>query len=859
MGTLLGLAILAFALASLILPWVHGSRLSRLEQEVGELRAQLHAPHKASVWQTANRAGLAVEDEPRSEIAAPIPTPSAKEEIKEKKEKRDFERQFGARLPVWVGGVALAFAGFFLVKYSIETGMLTEQIRTLLGGLFGIALLGAGQWVLRHPYVSDKIRIAQALSGAGIADLYICLFAATSLYHLLPSFVGFAGMAAVTAMAVGLSLRHGAPIALLGLIGGFLTPALVGSSSPDAPTLFLYLYGVSAGLLAVTRKQHWWWMAIPTVLGVFIWAAVWAAGSYGPHDGFWLGLFLLAISMTVIVMSKQAMEEAPLAGLAKWLNALTLGGGAVLMGAVVGRSGYGLTEWSLFGLLALGGIVLAARNQKLYGFAPWVSLAITAIMLLTWHYADAHIHALTIAAFAALYGISGYLLMRRTEKPEAWAGLMAASSIGYYLIAYHTLHQSYDADVPLWSMMAIGFALLASHLIRVTLENFQGPEMVKQRILGILVMMGTAFVSLALIIELERDFLSVAVAGQVLALSWLTTRLDIKALRPLAGILAAIYGILLLPQILLLVQCTVYSVTEIELHLQHSLPIVDWPIFQLGLPAAMFVGASLFLRRQKDGKLPHLLELASVGLIAVMGYYLTRHAFHIDENLLFVKANFIERGVITDILLLYGLGCCLLGRRFDRNAVWLGGLTLIGAVLFRITYFDLLIYNPLWSHQSVGNLPLLNGLLLTYGLPALGFYAVQRELGYRQLASYQRGAAICMLVLVFTYVTLAVRQLYQGEFLDVSTAGNAETYSYSAAWLLLGTGLLLAGTWKRDQAMRIASLLVMILTAGKVFLYDASALTGLFRVLSFFGLGVSLMGLSCFYTRFVFGKDNKVG
>ncbi len=46
-----------------------------------------------------------------------------------------------------------------------------------------------------------------------------------------------------------------------------------------------------------------------------------------------------------------------------------------------------------------------------------------------------------------------------------------------------------------------------------------------------------------------------------------------------------------------------------------------------------------------------------------------------------------------------------------------------------------------------------------------------------------------------------------------------------------------------------------ILTAGKVFLYDASQLTGLMRVLSFLGLGLSLLGIGWFYTRFVFGGE----
>ncbi|GAG99409.1 unnamed protein product [marine sediment metagenome] len=58
--------------------------------------------------------------------------------------------------------------------------------------------------------------------------------------------------------------------------------------------------------------------------------------------------------------------------------------------------------------------------------------------------------------------------------------------------------------------------------------------------------------------------------------------------------------------------------------------------------------------------------------------------------------------------------------------------------------------------------------------------------------------------------------------------------------------------------LRYASLGVILLTAGKVFLYDASELAGLYRVFSFFGLGLCLIGLSWFYTKFVFTDEGEL-
>ena len=76
-----------------------------------------------------------------------------------------------------------------------------------------------------------------------------------------------------------------------------------------------------------------------------------------------------------------------------------------------------------------------------------------------------------------------------------------------------------------------------------------------------------------------------------------------------------------------------------------------------------------------------------------------------------------------------------------------------------------------------------------------------------------------------------------------------------SAGFLLGIALLAGGIRYKSRMVRIASLLVMVLTVGKVFLYDARALEGLYRVFSFMGLGFSLIMLSFFYTRYVFGQS----
>ncbi len=171
-------------------------------------------------------------------------------------------------------------------------------------------------------------------------------------------------------------------------------------------------------------------------------------------------------------------------------------------------------------------------------------------------------------------------------------------------------------------------------------------------------------------------------------------------------------------------------------------------------------------------------------------------------------------------------------------------------------YFDFLMYNPLLVYQKIDGWIIFNSLLLPYGAPLLWAWFASKELLLIEREQWATYIRIFMLLLLFALISLNVRYSFNSDHLNSIVITNAEVYSYSVAWLLLGIGLLFAGVLRRNKMLRYASLGIMILTAGKAFLYDASELQGLYRVFSFFGLGLSLLGLSWFYTRFVFNNHN---
>ena len=60
-----------------------------------------------------------------------------------------FEERLGTQWAVWVGGIAVALGGIFLVRYSIEQGLLGPGVRVTLGALLAVALIVAGEWARR--------------------------------------------------------------------------------------------------------------------------------------------------------------------------------------------------------------------------------------------------------------------------------------------------------------------------------------------------------------------------------------------------------------------------------------------------------------------------------------------------------------------------------------------------------------------------------------------------------------------------------------------------------------------------------------------------------------------------------------
>ncbi|MDE1153399.1 MAG: DUF2339 domain-containing protein [Micavibrio sp.] len=815
------------------------------------------------LWEDENpaKARHATATAPTASVTAPAGyTPKHPAFTKEQSD-QGFEFQFGKKLPVWIGGIALALAGFYLVKYTIEKGLLTQEVRIFLGTAFGFALALAGRYIrVSKPDMADGKRIAQALTGAAIADLYATSYAAVSVWHVVSPAAGFVCLALVTVFAVILSLRHGMPIAILGLAGGFLTPVMVTTDHPSAVSLFIYLYFLIAGFFALVRNQGWWVLAIPVTLLGFFWVPVWIfGGHFAADDGICLGLFILAVSATIAAQAREREGQDAEAATATNNTGKVAGVvGIGMMAFVMQQSDFGLPQWAMYALLGLGGMVMAYFRPAQYKNIPQLSLGVTLLMLALWQHHTPAAFAGMLLAFTAIY-VGGALAFYSLTRSFYWAGMLSAAALAFYGLGYAVLrtdvygltNTSAADGLHLWGALATIIALCFAALTGGVYRSFTGDEKLKDKLLALFCLVSTGFVSIALLIEVHQQFMPIAFAAETLAACWIYNRLGIPALRRIIGLLLAAVGFFMVPQLMLLGAVALNSLFGEALNHNFDMPaLITQPMLHLGVPLALLGYGSYLVRQRADGKIAEALETAVVAFGALLAYYTARRLFNVPEDVLFRKAGFFERGVITNVFFAGGMLAVYAGRHYARRAFVTAGTVVFCMALFRVFFFDVLTQNPLWSGQPVGDAPLINSLLLAYGAPLFWLW-LEAKPPLRVLAPVPGLKAGAAFILVFLLVNLNVRQLFHGSDLHAGSASNAETYSYSAAWLLLGLVMLVAGTVEKSKQMRIAALILTTAAVGKVFLYDARELEGLFRVFSFMGLGICMMGLSWFYTRFV--------
>src|ERR1700754_1230788 len=393
-----------------------------------------------------------------------------------------FEEQLGTRWVVWIGGLTLALGGFFLVRYSIEAGLLGPEVRTALGGLFALALLAAGEWTRRKESISQIAalpiaNIPATLTAAGTAVAFATVYAAYALYGFLVPATAFILLGLVALGTLAAALLHGPALAGLGFVGAFVTPILVSSDKPDFWALYVYLAIVTASAFALARIRLWRWLAVVTIAFALLWTfpcLQCGPSMVGPHVFHVLAGFVLAALLVVCGFmfgppADQGEVEAISSGsLAAYLLGSTL---------IVLNGFHADTAMITFGVLVAGSLFIAWRSDAAAGavgaatalvfvvFAEWAIRANAEVLVLPGGPlpgigpgatdGSVSLHLITAAIFAAGFGVAGFLAQGRAVGPVIpviWSAAAVFTPLAL-LVALYARIAHLDRSIP--------FAILA--------------------------------------------------------------------------------------------------------------------------------------------------------------------------------------------------------------------------------------------------------------------------------------------------------------------------------------------------------------------------------------------------------------
>ena len=250
------------------------------------------------------------EPQPAPEPApAPSPAPPASLNAFE------IESIIGRR---WVGWAAIGlilFATAFFLKYAFDNRWIGEVGRVAIGITFGIAMSLAG---FRYRKKGWRV-FSQILTAGGIVLLYLSTYAAFGYYHLVGQKTAFFFLAILIAEAAAIALIYNAPaIAIMALIGGFLTPVLLHSGRDQYRSLFTYLVALDVGALALLK--HWRGLSSVAYFGTQILFWLWYNENY--HHQKRAAVLVFQTSIFLIFLLAHLIRELLGRGLATMEDAL---------------------------------------------------------------------------------------------------------------------------------------------------------------------------------------------------------------------------------------------------------------------------------------------------------------------------------------------------------------------------------------------------------------------------------------------------------------------------------------------------------------------------------------------------------
>ena len=276
------------------------ARVYQLEQIAGvDRNASSHAISTAPTQATAPGAAETVEFSRAPVASGPAPPPFIPTQVRglssaiaSRSADANLEKKIGQFWLNRIGIVAILIGISYFLKYAFENNWIGPAGRVAIGLLAGTALVIWSERFRSRGYRA----FSYSLTALGVGTLYLSLWAAFQLYHLIPSADAFVAMAFVTAATIALALNHDAEmLAGFAMVGGFATPVLLSTGQNHELVLFPYVCLLDLAVLALVAVRPWrrllWGSFAGTIVLYFGWSMQYYTEDQRPVTVFFLALF----------------------------------------------------------------------------------------------------------------------------------------------------------------------------------------------------------------------------------------------------------------------------------------------------------------------------------------------------------------------------------------------------------------------------------------------------------------------------------------------------------------------------------------------------------------------------------------
>ncbi|MDF9904572.1 UNVERIFIED_ORG: putative membrane protein [Pseudomonas reinekei] len=385
---------------------------------------------------------------------------------------------FGGNTVLRVGVVLLFLGLAFLLRYATEGMVVPIELRYAGVAAAALGLLGLGWWLRAR-----NSSYALILQGAGIAVLYLTVFAAMRLHPLLDPSAAFGLLVAVTVCSAILAIAQDSlGLAAAAALGGFAAPILASTGAGSHVALFSYFTLLNAGIFAIAWFKAWRLLNVIGFTGTFGIGFAWGLRSYSPEllwstEPFLILFFLMYVAIGLLFARRRLMEmgDTPADGSREALLRWSARKGDYVDGTLLfgpPLAGFGL-QCALVQHLEFAAAFSALALGLIYmGLARWLMAGRTLLLGETCLALGVIFASLAIplgldarwtTAAWAVEGAGIFWLGLRQQRPlgRAFASLLQLGAALAFLSELHDSESSLLGGVPLGALL-LGVALLFS-------------------------------------------------------------------------------------------------------------------------------------------------------------------------------------------------------------------------------------------------------------------------------------------------------------------------------------------------------------------------------------------------------------